>query len=399
METRDRTWFRQARYGMFIHYGLFSYQGKEASWPICFERIPFEEYKGLADVFDPEKLDIDKWAKLACESGMKYMCLTARHHDGFALWDSKASDFNSVKTKCGRDLVKEYVEACRRHGLRVGLYYSVADWGDEGFLSGPRKDPSKWRRFVSVAHQQLTELMSNYGKIDYLFYDGCPPPDKWGCAEINARIRNLQPDILISDRCLMDEDVKSFEQRIPGEDPGKLWETCMTINKSWGYNYGDLYWKSPREIIYTLITCAHNGGNLLLNVGPRGEGTIQEEAVEVLRVVGEWVEKNGDSLYGTEPHPFNYADQRLSTSRGNTAYIPLPFYHGPETTVAGIGNKVKSVRVLSTGQGVAYRQEGNRVFMTGLPERPPDPLCTVLAMELDGKPEGVPNPLLGQAKY
>ena len=332
------------------------------------------------------------------ESGMKYMCLTTRHHEGFALWDSKASDFNSVKTRCGRDLVKEYVEACRRHGLRVGLYYSVADWGDEGCVNGPGKDPSNWRRFVSVAHQQLTELMSNYGKIDYLFYDGCPPPDKWGCAEINARIRSLQPDILISDRCLMDEDVKSAEQYTL-DDPGKLWESCMTINKSWGYNSGDPYWKSPREIIHTLITCVHNGGNFLLNVGPRGDGTIQEEAVEVLRIAGQWVKRNGAFIYGTEPHPFNYADQQLSTSMGNTAYISLPFYHGPETTVAGIGNRVKSVRVLSTRQAVAYSQEGNRVFMKGLPEDPPDPLCTVLAMELDGKPQGVPNPLLGQAKY
>lgn len=389
-------WFRQARYGMFIHYGLYSLLGRH-EWVMCYERIPFTEYRKLAERFSPETLDMNRWAETARDSGMRYMCLTTRHHEGFALFDTKASDFNSVRT-CGRDLVKEYVEACRRHNLRVGLYYSVADWGDNGFLAGPKKDPSGWKRFVDTAHKQLAELMSNYGKIDYLFYDGCPPPETWGCREINKEIRRLQPDILISDRCGLEEDVRSAEQYTIA-DPGRLWESCMTMNQSWGYNYGDRNWKTPVEVVRTLLTCAHNGGNLLLNVGPRFDGTIQQEAMEILQVVGEWLKRNGEAVYGTEPHPFDYADMKLSTSKGNIAYIPLHHYHGPETTVAGLGNRIKSVTILSTGEKIDYRQDGNRVFITGLPEKPPDLLFTVLKMELDGKPRGVPSPLTAKDKY
>jgi len=397
MKNSNKNWFRQARYGMFIHYGLYSLLGRH-EWAMCYERIPFNDYRKLADRFNPEKLNMNYFAKLAWDSGMRYMCLTTRHHEGFALWDTRVSDFNSVKTHCGRDFVKEYVDACRKHGLHVGLYYSVADWGDEGFVAGPKKNPSGWRNFVSIAHQQLIELMTNYGKIEYLFYDGCPPPDTWGSREINSEIRRLQPGILISDRCGTEEDVKSAEQYTIG-DPGKLWENCMTINQSWGYNYGDTNWKGPRDIIHTLMTCAHNGGNLLLNVGPRADGTIQKEAAAVLRKIGKWLKENGEAVYGTEPHPFSYADQKLSTSKENTVYIALHFYHGPETIIAGIGNKVKSVRLLSDGRNIAYRQEGNRVFCTGLPETPPDLFFSVLKMELDGKPKGVPNILLGRAKY
>ena len=397
MNTNKKTdWFRQARYGMFIHYGLYSLLGRH-EWAMCLERIPFEEYRKLAGRFNPEKLNMNDWAKLARDSGMRYMCLTTRHQEGFALFDSRASDFNSARA-CGRDLIKEYVEACRRHNLRIGLYYSVADGGDEGFLAGPKKDPAGWKKFVSVAQEQLVELMTNYGKVDYLFYDGCPPPETWGCREINKEIRRLQPEILISDRCGLEEDVKSAEQHTIG-DPGKLWESCMTLNQSWGYNYGDSDWKSVRKVLRDLLSCAHNGGNFLLNVGPRADGTIQKEALGILREVGAWLEKNGEALYGTEPHPFDYADQKLSTAKGNVAYIPLHFYHGSETTVAGIGNRVKSVSILCTGQKIEHRQDGNRVFMTGLPKKPPDPLFTVLKLELDGKPKGIPHPLMGTAKY
>ncbi|GAG26198.1 unnamed protein product, partial [marine sediment metagenome] len=204
----DKTWFREARFGMFIHYGLYSLLGRH-EWVMCYERIPKEEYRKLAQRFKPKKRIMSEWTALAKKAGMRYMCLTTRHHDGFALFDTKASDYNSVKTAVGRDLIREYVDACRKAGMRIGLYYSVADWGDQGFVDGPKKNPQGWKRFVKIAHTQLLELMSNYGKIDYLFYDGCPPPKTWGCAALNAEIRCLQPEILISDRCALDEDVAS----------------------------------------------------------------------------------------------------------------------------------------------------------------------------------------------
>lgn len=389
-------WFREARYGMFIHFGLYSSMGR-GEWALCIDRIPFEEYRKLALRFNPRNLRIADWVGLAQKNGMRYMCLTTRHHEGFALFDTKASDFNSVNSPAKRDLVREYVDACRKARMGVGLYYSVADWGDPSFVAGPREDPKGWKRFVRVVHEQLRELMSNYGKVDYLFYDGCPSDASfWGGAEINAEIRRLQPDILISDRCGLNEDVQSAEGHIIG-DPGKSWETCMTHNNSWGWNANDSAWKTTREIIIQLMTCAHNGGNYLLNVGPDGSGCIPAKSVRMLNQVGKWLERNGEAIYGTDPHPFNYADLKLSTARGTTAYIPFVLYYGPQTMVAGVGNRVKKVRILTTGRSVRFKQQGNRVFLTGLPVANPDPFLTVLAFELDGKPRGVPNPLLDNA--
>lgn len=390
-------WFRQARYGMFIHYGLYSQPGRH-EWVMCYERIPFEEYRTLIDSFNPKEGCVKAWVRLAREVGMRYMCLTTRHHEGFALFETAASDFNSVKSPCGRDLIREYVEACNELDIGVGLYYSVGNWGDPGYIAGPKKNPQGWKRFVEVAHTQLRELMSNYGKIRYLFYDACPPPEFWDAEAINAEIRKLQPETLISDRCSLDEDVKSAEGHTVG-DPGKPWESCMTSNSSWGYNYGDHGWMTARRAVLTLLRCCHEGGNLLLNMGPKGDGSIPKPYEELVRGVGAWLERNGDAVYGTKPHPFDYADQRLSTSKGNTVYMPFPYYHGPQTVVAGVGNKVLSARMLATGEGLEYSQEGNRVFLTGLPEEPFDPVFPVVALELDGEPKGVPNPLLGSARY
>lgn len=382
---------------MFIHYGLYSMVGRH-EWVMCYERMPFDEYKPLASKFNPRHLRMEDWVGFAKEVGMRYLCLTTRHHEGFALFDTKASDFNSVKTRAGRDFVREYVEACRKAGMGVGLYYSVADWGDQGFNAGPKRDPKGWKRFVDVVHTQLLELMTSYGKIHYLFYDGCPPPETWDCAALNAEIRRLQPQILISDRCGLDEDVASAEGYVMG-DPGKAWETCMTSNNSWGYNFGDRDWKTPREVVRNLLTCCHNGGNFLFNVGPKADGSFPAPIVKLLKQVGEWLGRNGEAVYGTEPHPFSYADQKLSIGKGNIAYIPLHYYHGPQTLVAGIGNKVKSVRILATEESIEFQQSGNRVFLRGLPQKEPDPVFTVLVLELDGKPRGVPNPLLDGTKY
>ena len=390
-------WFREARYGMFIHFGLYSLLGRH-EWALCLERIPFAEYRKLERRFNPRRLNVQEWVDLARKSGMRYMCLTTRHHEGFALFGTRASDFNSVNAPLGRDIVREYVEACRKAGLGVGLYYSVADWGNPSFVAGPAKDPVGWKKFVAVVHQQLRELMTNYGRVDYLFYDGCPTPKTWGCAQINAEIRRLQPHILISDRCGLDEDVRSAEGHTIG-DPGKLWETCMTTNNSWGYNYGDQDWKTARQLILQLMTCAHNGGNYLLNVGPKADGRIPQRAVKLLGEVGQWIKRNGEAVYGAEPHPFNYSDQKLSTARGTTAYIPLHYYHGPETVIASIGNRVKRIRLLSTGRLIRFRQEGNRLRLIGLPSRSPDRWLPVVTLELVGKPRNVPHPLLGQVRY
>lgn len=385
--------FREARFGMFIHWGLYSLLGRH-EWAMCYERIPKEEYRKLARRFNPRKLKMSNWVRLAQAAGMRYMCLTTRHHDGFAMFDTRASDFNSMNTPARRDFVRDYVDACRKAGMGIGLYYSVLDWGDPGFVAGPLKDPQGWKRFVKVAHTQLLELMSNYGKIDYLFYDGCPPPETWGCADLNAEIRRLQPQMLISSRCGLDEDVESAESHMLSRDPGKMWECCMTSNTSWGYNRGDRDWKTPREVAGLLFRAAHSGGNFLLNVGPKGDGSIPARADRLFRGVGKWLRRNGEAIYGTDPHPFDYHTKKICTARGNTAYVALFWYHGPKAVVAGVANKVKSVRILDTGRRVAFEQEGCRVFLTGLPKKQPDPVLTIIALDLAGKLRGVPHPLL-----
>lgn len=385
--------YRKARFGMFIHWGLYSLLGRH-EWAMCYERIPFSEYKPLAKRFNPVGLDMADWVDTAKNSGMGYMCLTTRHHEGFCLFDTTTSEFNSVKTTAGRDFVREFVDACRAGGILPCLYYSVANWSDPRFVNGPKNDPAGWQGFVDEAQEQLRELMTNYGPIAYLFYDGCPrPPELWGALEINEEIRRLQPDMLISDRSQLDADVRSAEQQLIG-DPGKPWECCMTMNESWGYNPGDRNWKTPRQIVQKMLQAIHEGGNFLLNVGPGPEGAFEPEAKALLEQVGRWVGRNRSIFGALDPHPFDYADQKLSAGDGNTVYVPLHHYHGPHTTIAGIGNQVESIRLLADGRDVTFEQKGCRVFVTGLPEESADPLYTVLVLELDGKPKGVPHPLL-----
>ena len=380
--------FKNNRFGMFIHYGLYSILNRR-EWSMYYERIPVEEYHKLADEFNPVNLDVNDWVKLAKQTGMKYMCLTTRHHDGFCLFDTAETDFNSVKTAAKRDLVREFVDACRNHGIRPTLYYSVADWSDSGYTDGPVKNPEGWAKFIKRAHNQLKELMSNYGLIDYLFYDGCPPPADWKGEELNRELRELQPELLISDRCQLDEDIASSENHLGAHQ--KPWECCMTTNDSWGCNYGDIHFKSAYDLIHSLAVCIHNGGNFMLNMGPMADGSVQPEDRKLFEEIGAWVERNKEAVYGTLATPFNYHDKKLSCYRDTTAYVAFHWYHGPETVVAGIGNTVEKVRLLSTGEPIEFKQAGERVFLNGLPEEWPD-ILPVVALELDSKPKGVPSP-------
>ena len=378
------------RYGMFIHYGLYSIIGR-GEWVMCKERIPKSEYKQLAARFNPDKDCVETWIALAKRAGMRYACLTARHHDGFCLFDTATTDFNSVKTAAGRDLVREYVDACRKAGLGVGIYYSIGSWEDDGFVAGP-DSVQQWNDFVTQDHAQLKELMSNYGQIDYLFYDGCPPPASWGAAEINAEIRKLQPNILISERCGTEEDIPSSENHC-GAHQGKIWESCYTLNDSWGYNRFDRNWKTSEVVVNLLTLLAHNGGNLLLNVGPMADGTVQPEAIKVLEEVGEWLEMNGEAVYGASPFPFNYVDQEISTGKGNIIYIVLRNDYGPERIICGIGNKVNSVRLLNGGNQVSFRQVGDKIFLDGLQYKQLGDLPRVIRLDIEETPQGIPNPI------
>ena len=383
-------WWVEARFGMFIHWGLYAIPAR-GEWVMFCERIPKAEYAKLADRFNPKKFNADKWVALAKEAGMKYMVLTTRHHDGFCLFDSDVSDFTSGKTASKRDFVAEYVQACKKAGIKVGFYYSLLNWRWPEYWKGPEKDPEGWRKFREYVHAQVRELMTKYGKIDILWYDGAWPnsPEAWGSKELNAMVRSLQPDIIINNRSGLPEDFDTPEQRIEGSK--RPWESCMTIDDLWwGYCPGDPNLKSPMQLVRNLTKCVAGGGNYLLNVGPRSDGTIAPEQASRLKAVGRWLKKNGESIYGAGPAPFAQPHLGQVTAKGNRAYVHVMCWPGKEMCVAGVKNKVLNASMLANGKRLPFEQEADRLFIKGLPARSPDPIDTVVALDLDGKPEEMP---------
>jgi alpha-L-fucosidase len=380
-------WWIEARFGMFIHWGLYAIPAR-GEWVMFCERIPKAEYARLAERFSPRKFDADKWVALAKEAGMKYIVLTTRHHDGFCLFDSDVSNFTSVKTAAKRDFVAEYVEACRRAGIRVGFYYSLLDWRWPEYWDGPDKNPEGWRRFKDYVHAQVRELMTKYGKVDVLWYDGAWPhsAEAWGSKELNAMVRSLQPEILINNRSGLPEDFDTPEQRIEGSK--RPWEACMTIDDLWwGYCPGDPNLKSPMQLVRNLVRCVSGDGNYLLNVGPRADGTIAPEQASRLRAVGRWLKRNGESIYGAGSAPFAQAHLGYVTARDNTAYVHVTCWPGKEMCVAGIKNKVLRAYLLASGKRLSFEQREDRLFVRGLPARSPDPIDEVVALELEGRPQ------------
>ncbi|MBN1400081.1 MAG: alpha-L-fucosidase [Anaerolineae bacterium] len=380
------SWWREARFGMFIHWGVYAVPAR-GEWVMYQEHIPHEEYAPLARKYDPKKFDPDAWVQLAKEAGMRYMVLTSRHHDGFSLFDSQVSDFTAPKTSAGRDLIREYVEACHRGGMRVGFYYSLLDWRYPAYFRGPKRDPKGWRELVDYVHAQVRELCTQYGKLDVLWYDGGWPytAEDWRSAELNAMVRQLQPEIILNNRAQLPEDFDTPEQHIRPSEAGRPWEACMTLNDNWGYNEADDNWKTPKQVIMHLVRCAGGGGNFLLNVGPLPDGTIPSESVRILRRVGEWLDENGGSIYGTQRSPFS-SSMGLSTLMGNTIYMHIFRWPGKEIHLARIVNSVRSVHLLKTGKQIEFEQTDDRVTLTGLPGRAPDELDTVIVIELEGAP-------------
>lgn len=390
-------WFHEARFGMFIHWGLYSLLGR-GEWAMYVERTPPEEYAPLAKRFNPRRFDPDVWMSLAREAGMKYVVLTTRHHDGFCLFDSKVSSYTAPKTAAGRDLVAEYVAAARRAGMKIGFYYSWLDWRFAGYHDY-KAHPASVKAMVQQAHQQIRELMTGYGKIDLLWYDGHWVPglpeaevaDFWGAREVNAEVRRLQPHILINNRCGLKEDLDTPEQHVTSSEPGRGWESCMTMGDScgWGYMARNPNFKTVPQLLQYLATAAAGEGNYLLNIGPKPDGTIRREEVARLKAMGAWMAKNSESIRGSQRCPFNNGLLGVTTANGNTAYQHV--FHWPaqgEICIPGIRNRVKRATILSTGQeGRVVTAGNNRTFIKDLPRTPPDPCNTVVKLELDGKPE------------
>lgn len=334
-EIRERTkWFMDARFGMFIHWGLYSIPAK-GEWIMSEQEMTVEEYERYFYMFDPVDYNPREWVHLAKEAGMQYAVLTAKHHDGFCLFDSALTDYKSTNTKAKRDLVREFVDACREEGIKVGLYFSIIDWHHPDFPKyGDRQHPMRnnenfrdekidFDRYLAYMHGQVKELVTGYGKLDILWFDFSYDDmcgEKWKAAELIQMVRKYQPDVIIDNRLegsgekngsiatknplIYSGDFASPEQIIPPDgvrdEDGEMipWELCATMNNHWGYCNYDHDFKSPEMLIRKLVECTSKGGNLILNVGPDARGNIPGESVRILKEIGRWMKKNGESIYG-----------------------------------------------------------------------------------------------------
>ena len=384
-------WWREARFGMFIHYGLFSQVGRN-EWVMACENVPPQEYEKLADTFSPKEGCCREWAKLAKEAGCKYMVLTTRHHEGFSLWDSKVNPYNSVNYGPHRDIVKEFVEACREFDLKIGFYSTCMEWHhpDSGICA---YDTEARRRYTQYLKDINTELLTQYGKIDILWYDVPSPMESWegwDSLERNQFLRSLQPDIIINDRSRLDEDFGTPEEHItPSEHD---WEACMTFNGiSWGYVDSDQalpYSYTPQRIVAMLQTCCERGGNLLLNVGPKPDGSVPYEVIDPLKKVGEWLKVNGEAVYGmlnkTYGNEYQLNGVSRPSSKGNTIYMWNKIWapYNGKMVLSGLFDTPEKISFID-GTPIKFEKKGDRIFLYDLPEKNPDPILNIPLIKLE----------------
>ena len=391
--TRDKRmeWWREARFGMFIHYGLFSQVGRN-EWVMACENVPPQEYEKLADTFSPKEGCCREWAKLAKEAGCKYMVMTTRHHEGFSLWDSKANPYNSVNYGPHRDIVKEFVEACREFDLKIGFYSTCMEWHhpDSGICA---YDTEARRRYTQFLKDINTELLTQYGKIDILWYDVPEPMESWegwDSLERNQFLRSIQPHIIINDRSRLDEDFGTPEEHItPSEHD---WEACMTFNGiSWGYVDSDQalpYSYTPQRIVAMLQTCCERGGNLLLNVGPKPDGSVPYEVIDPLKKVGEWLKVNGEAVYGmlnkTYGNEYQLNGVSRPSSKGNTIYMWNKIWapYNGKMVLSGLFDTPEKISFID-GTPIKFEKKGDRIFLYDLPEKNPDPILNIPLIKLE----------------
>lgn len=417
---------------MFIHWGVYAvpagtYNGRKINrigeWIMNRGKIPVNEYRKFASQFNPVKYDPDSWVKMAKDAGMKYIVITTKHHDGFALFDSKATDWDMVDaTPYGKDLIKPLADACRKHGIRLGFYYSHAqDWMHPGGAAARRKTTEGWANPDSaridaytaehsghwdslqttksmssyineIAVPQVKEILSNYGDIAVLWWDTPTDMTDEFAEKLNAQLA-LQPNIITNDRLKRPNypgDFKTPEQRIPNlaEFSGQDWETCMTMNETWGYKSYAHDWKSTTTLIRNLIDITSKGGNYLLNVGPKADGTLPDESIERLSEIGKWMAENGEAIYGTKGSPlgtFTWGRCTYKEEAGKTI-VYLSVFEWPESkkvSLTGINNEVDNVTLLASGKKLKAKLQGSNLEIT-VPDKAPNPDATVIKIVLKG---------------
>lgn len=387
-----REMFRKMRFGMFIHWGVYSLL-ERGEWVMYHEKIPVQEYEKLMQRFNPVHYNPREWVTLAKRAGMRYITITTKHHDGFCMYDSDLTDYKITNTPDKRDVIGELVRECRRQRIATLFYYSPLDWHHPAYNTD-------WEAYTRYWHGQVLELVRKYKPMG-IWLDGCwHKPDNldatWRLSELYHEIRRIASGILIGNnhhqQPLPDEDIQTFEQDMPGENTagfnkaipveGALYETCMTINNSWGYNAQDQNHKSPEQLIRLLAECAGRDANFLLNVGPKSDGTIQSEHVERLEAVGRWLQKNGKAIYGT--HGRVFASTPWGTATRTAVSIYLHIWNPQEQSQLALqvpATRIKRAHLLATGEPVKIQQQGDQVIIS-IPHPLPDPANTVIQMEV-----------------
>ena len=397
-ERAARTrWFTDARFGMFIHWGLYAIPAR-GEWVRSSEQMPHEDYLRYFNEFSAKEYQPREWARLAKKAGMKYAVLTAKHHDGFCLWDTALTDFKAANTPAKRDLVKEYIEAFRAEGLKVGLYFSIIDWRHPDFPHyGDRQHPMRdnkdygnenrnFDRYLEFMHGQIRELLSNYGRLDIMWFDfsyGDMAGEKWKATELMQMVRALQPHLIVDNRLegsgensgtirtanpsLFAGDFACPEQMIPPEgirnelgDPVP-WEACITLNNHWGYCSTDQHWKPADMVIRMLVECVSKNGNLLLNVGPDAKGRIPRASVEILETVGRWLDDNGESIYGCGAADLAKPEWGRFTRKGDTLYAHIYEPQAGGLCLPNLAGKIEKLRLLADGSEIQIAKHWNLV--------------------------------------
>ena len=418
-------WFREARFGMFIHWGLYSvpageWKGKKfgsnVEWIQSHAKIPVSEYTPLKDRFNPAKYDPEAWVKLAKDAGMKYIVITTKHHDGFCLWDSKQTDWDIASTPYGKDLLKPLAAACAKHGIKLCFYHSIMDWhhpqwGNKaewrGNAATEKPDMDKYTAYLKA---QLKEMLTDYGQIGIIWFDG-EWEDAWTHErgkDLYAWLRAESPRLIINNRVdkgrngmagmnTEDKFVGDYgtpEQEIPANGlPGVDWESCMTMNDTWGFSAHDNNWKSTETLVRNLIDIASKGGNYLLNVGPTAEGEIPAASIERLQAIAPWMKVNGDAIHGTQASPFPRipAWGRCTTRPlpGGKTRLYLHVFQWPSDgrlVLSGLTNKALGASFLTKpGQALAVKRDAKGTVIQ-LPESAPDALATVVVLDVTGTP-------------